>query len=68
LEAIQLGQIAAEGYGFQIEITHTAWHKGFTITEIPIVFADRVAGTSKMSLAIAKEAILLVLKLAFRRK
>lgn len=67
LEAIQLDQIAAEGYGFQIEVTHTAWRKGFTIKEIPIVFADRVAGTSKMSLAIAKEAILLVLKLAFRR-
>ena len=67
LEAIQLNQIAAEGYGFQIEVTHTAWSKGFTIKEIPIVFADRVAGTSKMSLAIAKEAILLVLKLAFRR-
>ena len=67
LEAIQLNQIAAEGYGFQIEVTHTAWRKGFTIKEIPIVFADRVAGTSKMSLAIAKEAILLVLKLAFRR-
>lgn len=67
LEAIQLDQIAAEGYGFQIEVTHTAWRKGFTIKEIPIVFADRVAGTSKMSLAIAKEAILLVLKLAFRK-
>ena len=67
LEAIQLDQIAAEGYGFQIEVTHTAWRKGFTIKEIPIVFADRVAGTSKMSLAIAKEAVLLVLKLTFRK-
>lgn len=67
LEAIQLDQIAAEGYGFQIEVTHTAWRKGFTIKEIPIIFADRVAGTSKMSLAIAKEAVLLVLKLTFRK-
>jgi dolichol-phosphate mannosyltransferase len=67
LEAIQLDHIAAEGYGFQIEVTHTAWRKGFTIKEIPIVFADRVAGTSKMSLAIAKEAVLLVLKLALRK-
>lgn len=67
LEAIALDHIAAEGYGFQIEVTHTAWKKGFSIKEIPIVFADRIAGTSKMSLAIAKEAILLVLKLAFRR-
>lgn len=66
LEAINLDTIAAEGYGFQIEVTHTAWRKGFTIKEIPIIFADRIAGTSKMSLAIAKEAILLVLRLAFR--
>jgi dolichol-phosphate mannosyltransferase len=68
LASIELDRIAAEGYGFQIEITHSAWRKGFSIKEIPIVFADRVAGTSKMSLAIAKEAIFLVLRLAFRRK
>ena len=67
LASIELDNIAAEGYGFQIEVTHSAWRKGFTIKEIPIVFADRVAGTSKMSLAIAKEAVFLVLKLAFRR-
>jgi dolichol-phosphate mannosyltransferase len=67
LASIELNAIAAEGYGFQIEVTHKAWRKGFSIKEIPIVFADRVAGTSKMSLAIAKEAVLLVLKLAFRR-
>jgi dolichol-phosphate mannosyltransferase len=68
LASIELDRIAAEGYGFQIEVTHSAWRKGFSIKEIPIVFADRVAGTSKMSLAIAKEAIFLVLRLAFRRK
>jgi dolichol-phosphate mannosyltransferase len=67
LAEIELEHIAAEGYGFQIEVTHTAWRKGFTIKEIPIIFADRIAGTSKMSLAIAKEAVLLVLRLAFRR-
>lgn len=63
-----LGQIAAQGYGFQIETTHAAWQRGFTIREIPIVFADRTAGTSKMSLAIAKEAVLLVLKLALKKR
>ena len=67
LANIELSRIAAEGYGFQIEVTHSAWRRGFSIKEIPMVFADRVAGTSKMSLAIAKEAIFLVLKLAFRR-
>lgn len=67
LESINLSQIAAEGYGFQIEVTHSAWRNGFSIQEIPIIFTDRIAGTSKMSLAIAKEAIFLVLKLAFRK-
>lgn len=68
LEAIPFEGLAADGYGFQIEINHTAWRKGFRIQELPIVFADRTAGTSKMSLAIAGEAILLVLRLAFRNR
>lgn len=68
LEAISLGAIAAEGYGFQIEVNHAAWQKGFRLKELPIVFADRTAGTSKMSLAIAREAIVLVLRLAVRAR
>ena len=68
LDAIDLSTIAADGYGFQIEMTHTAWRLGFSLREIPIVFADRTAGTSKMSLAIAWEAIGLVLRLAFRSR
>ncbi len=68
LDAIDLSTIAADGYGFQIEMTHTAWRLGFSLREIPIVFADRTAGTSKMSLAIAWEAIGLVLRLAFRTR
>lgn len=67
LEAIASETIAAEGYGFQIEVTHAAWRRGFRILELPIVFADRTVGQSKMSLAIAWEAVLLVLRLAFRR-
>lgn len=67
LAAIPLDRIAAQGYGFQIETTYAAWRRGFTIREIPIVFADRTAGISKMSLAIAQEAIVLVLKLALKR-
>lgn len=66
LQAVLGGPIAAEGYAFQIETTYHAWRKGFRIVELPIVFADRAAGVSKMSLAIAWEAIFLVLRLAFR--
>ena len=65
LEGIDLEGIAAEGYGFQIEVNHKAWRKGFRLKEIPIVFTDRQRGVSKLSLAIAREAICLVLRLAF---
>ena len=68
LQAVLDGPIAAEGYAFQIETTYHAWRKGFRIVELPIVFADRAAGVSKMSLAIAWEAIFLVLRLAFRHR
>jgi dolichol-phosphate mannosyltransferase len=60
LEAIDLPSVRAEGYVFQIEVTYRAVLAGFTITEVPIVFADRTAGKSKMSGRIALEAMLLV--------
>ena len=66
LEAIALDKITSNGYSFQIEMTHTAWMKGFRIREIPITFEDRRAGYSKMSRAIAKEAFFMVLRLAAR--
>ena len=66
LEAIALDTITSNGYSFQIEMTHTAWMKGFRIREIPITFEDRRAGYSKMSRAIAKEAFFMVLRLAAR--
>jgi dolichol-phosphate mannosyltransferase len=60
LEAIDLGSVRAEGYVFQIEVTYRALLAGFTIREIPIVFRDRTAGSSKMSARIAIEAMWLV--------
>jgi dolichol-phosphate mannosyltransferase len=60
LEAIDLPTVRAEGYVFQIEVTYRAVLAGFTVTEVPIVFADRTAGKSKMSGRIAVEAMLLV--------
>jgi dolichol-phosphate mannosyltransferase len=66
LTAIGLDAIMADGYSFQVEMTHTAWMQGFRIAEIPITFVDRRAGYSKMSSGILKEAMLLVWKLAFR--
>ena len=60
LEAINLDNVKASGYSFQIEMTMRAWKKGFKIKEIPIIFMDRVAGTSKMSKKIMREAIWMV--------
>jgi dolichol-phosphate mannosyltransferase len=60
LEAIDLPSVRAEGYVFQIEVTYRAVLAGFRVTEVPIVFADRTAGKSKMSGRIALEAMLLV--------
>lgn len=60
LEAINLDDVKASGYSFQIEMTMRAWKKGFSIKEIPIVFIDRVAGDSKMSKKIMREAIWMV--------
>ena len=66
LEAIDLDDIHSNGYAFQIEMNFRAWRKKFRIKEIPIVFVDRHAGTSKMSKAIVREAVTLVWKLKFK--
>lgn len=63
LESINLDKIKSNGYAFQIEMTFKAYKKGFKIKEIPIVFSDRVKGTSKMSKKIVREAAFLVWKL-----
>ena len=57
LEAIDLGTIQSKGYAFQIEVTYRALRRGFRVVEIPITFADREVGGSKMSRAIVAEAI-----------
>lgn len=63
LETIDLDKIRMTGYGFQIEMKFTAARLGFNIVEVPIVFTDRKAGTSKMSGGIFSEALWGVLKM-----
>jgi dolichol-phosphate mannosyltransferase len=60
LEAIDLPSVRSHGYAFQVELTYRALLRGFRVVEIPIVFRDRVRGTSKMSWRIAVEAAWLV--------
>ena len=57
LEAIDLDSIDGAGYVFQVETTFRARRKGFRVVEIPIHFADRTAGQSKMSFAVALEGV-----------
>lgn len=66
LETINLDGIKFMGYAFQIEMKYTAYRKGFKIVEVPIIFVDRVLGTSKMSSKIFKEAFLGVLQMRFK--
>lgn len=63
LEAIDLSTIKSDGYSFQIEMNYRCFEKGFRIGEIPIIFIDRHAGTSKMSKKIVREAVFMVWKL-----
>jgi dolichol-phosphate mannosyltransferase len=56
LMALPLDRISSNGYAFQIEVTYLTARLGFHIHEVPIYFADRRWGKSKMSLAIQLEA------------
>ena len=57
LEAIDLPSVSCTGYAFQIELTYRAIRRGFRVVEVPIVFADRRVGHSKMSRRIVLEAL-----------
>lgn len=63
LETIDLDRIHFKGYAFQIEMKFTAFKCGFKIVEVPIIFINRVLGTSKMNSSIFGEALFGVLKL-----
>ncbi|MDD2191991.1 MAG: polyprenol monophosphomannose synthase [Bacteroidales bacterium] len=66
LEAMNLEKVKFVGYAFQIEMKYTAYKLGFKLNEVPIIFADRVLGQSKMSMKIFKEAFFGVWSLRFR--
>ena len=63
LEAIELDKVEFKGYAFQIEMKFTAYKLGFKIKEVPIIFVNRVLGTSKMNTSIFGEAGFGVIKL-----
>jgi len=67
LSTIDLDKVEMKGYGFQIEMKYTSWKLGFKVKEVPIIFINRKAGTSKMSSGIFGEAFWGVIKLRFRK-
>jgi dolichol-phosphate mannosyltransferase len=63
LEAIRMREANASGYGFQVETTWWAHRRRAVVTQVPIIFRERRAGTSKMTGGIIGEALRLVLRL-----
>jgi dolichol-phosphate mannosyltransferase len=57
LERMDLDEVRSEGYAFQIEMAYLVARNGFRIKEIPIIFTERLTGTSKMSKEIVREAV-----------
>jgi dolichol-phosphate mannosyltransferase len=68
LEGMDLNQIRSNGYVFQVETIFVAEKLGYTNTEVPIYFADRKAGTSKMSFRIQFEAAMRVWQVWLRHR
>jgi dolichol-phosphate mannosyltransferase len=66
LETIDLDKIRFVGYAFQIEMKFAAHTLGFKIKEVPITFADRIEGVSKMDTSIVNEAIKGVLQMRWK--
>ena len=63
LQRMDYATVGAEGYGFQVEMTHRLVRAGGRIVEFPITFRERTAGESKLSGSIVREAMVLVLRL-----
>ena len=63
LEALDLDGLISNGYAVQIELNHRCHRAGFRFEELPITFAERARGRSKMTAAILLEALVVVMTL-----
>lgn len=68
LEELGLDTIRSNGYVFQVETSFRAWHMGFRLVDVPIIFYERRHGTSKLDLSIACEAFFVVMRLGLARR
>lgn len=57
LSKIELESIASQGYCFQVDLAWRAFRHGFRVAEVPITFAERERGASKMSSSVVREAL-----------
>jgi dolichol-phosphate mannosyltransferase len=57
LEKIDVEAVASLGYCFQVDLVWRAYRQGFRVVEVPITFADRERGQSKMSSSVVSEAL-----------
>jgi dolichol-phosphate mannosyltransferase len=68
LEKLALDEIASQGYCFQVDLAWRTAQAGFRIAEVPITFTERELGSSKMSGAIVREALLRVTQWGVRHR
>jgi dolichol-phosphate mannosyltransferase len=68
LAAIDFDDMLSTGYAFQVETTQLAYLMGKRIEEVPFVFSERIAGESKMSLAVSLEGIRVTMRLRRRAR
>ncbi|MEX2290906.1 MAG: polyprenol monophosphomannose synthase [Mycobacteriales bacterium] len=57
LDALPLGEVASQGYCFQVDLAWQSWKAGWEVVEVPITFVERERGESKMNRAIVLEAL-----------
>ncbi len=67
LRDLDLGNIAAKGYSFQVEMAWRVLKSGGSVREVPITFIERTQGASKMTLGIVFEALALVTRWGIQR-
>jgi dolichol-phosphate mannosyltransferase len=57
LDKMDIATVASQGYCFQVDLAWRAYRNGFRVVEVPITFAERERGASKMSSSIVREAL-----------
>jgi len=68
LEKIDLAAVDSKGYGFQVDLTWRSINAGFTVVEVPITFAEREHGVSKMDGSTIREAIVKIAQWGLRAR